>query len=186
MSAVTLAGVLATLDPARRARLAAIQRPDVRAQIQALTKSSAPATSKGKLRTPRIDGDPLVTFGPGRVDVVLKGLELQLSPNRIDSHTNPHAVGRVRAAERLIVDAALALIPRNAAPAFPVEVVVTRCGPRAMDDDNRTPTAKGIRDSISRWLGVDDRDPRVRFIVRGDEGGGQGYAVRFSIVGGAR
>lgn len=38
----------------------------------------------------------------------------------------------------------------------------------------------------ARWLGVDDRDPRVRFTVLGDEGGGQGYAVRFSVVGGVR
>lgn len=185
MSADALAAVIAPLSPEQIANLARRQTPAVRARIEALTKPAGRASSKPKgLRTPKVDGLPLVTTRPGVVEVTLKGLELQLSPNRTDSHTNPHAVGRVRATERSLVSSALNLVPTEAVPRFPVKVVIVRCGPARMDDDNRTATAKGCRDAVAHWLGVDDRDPRVSFAVRGLEGGGQGYGVRVEITGG--
>jgi hypothetical protein len=42
-------------------------------------------------------------------------------------------------------------------------VEITRIGPREVDDDNLAFSAKSIRDAVADWLGVDDRDPRVRW-----------------------
>jgi hypothetical protein len=36
---------------------------------------------------------------------------------------------------------------------------------KAMDDDNLTASMKYYRDEIARWLGVDDNDPRVKYVV---------------------
>lgn len=47
-------------------------------------------------------------------------------------------------------------------PILPVTVTLTRVGPsNGLDDDNLRGAGKGIRDEIAKWLGVDDRDPRV-------------------------
>ena len=53
-----------------------------------------------------------------------------------------------------------------------------------MDDDNRTAAAKGTRDAIAAWLGVDDGDESVAWEVRGEVA--RGYAVRVQIEGTVR
>jgi hypothetical protein len=60
-------------------------------------------------------------------------------------------------------------------------VVITRVGPRVLDDDNRTASAKGVRDAVAAWLGVDDGAESVRWEVRGEVA--RGYAVRISVEG---
>jgi hypothetical protein len=50
-----------------------------------------------------------------------------------------------------------------------------------MDDDNRTASAKGVRDAVAAWLGVDDGSESVRWEVRGEVA--RGYAVRISVEG---
>lgn len=50
-------------------------------------------------------------------------------------------------------------------PALPVVVTLVRCSPRLLDDDNAVGAMKAVRDEVAAWLGVDDRDPRVRFVV---------------------
>ena len=42
------------------------------------------------------------------------------------------------------------------APMFPVVVTIKRLGKRRMDSDNNVISAKYIRDSIAKWLGIDD------------------------------
>jgi hypothetical protein len=42
-------------------------------------------------------------------------------------------------------------------------------------------TAKGCRDAVAAWLGIDDGDDRVRWEVRGEVA--RGYAVRITIEG---
>lgn len=42
-------------------------------------------------------------------------------------------------------------------------VTLTRQAPRALDDDNLASAFKAIRDGVAAALGVDDRDPRVRW-----------------------
>lgn len=49
-----------------------------------------------------------------------------------------------------------------ARPALPCVVTITRlANSNGLDSDNLLSSAKGIRDQIAAWLGVDDRDPRV-------------------------
>lgn len=66
----------------------------------------------------------------------------------------------------------------------PCVVVMTRLSPGELDDDNLRPALKSIRDGIADALGVDDRDPAVRWeyaqarCKRGDEG------VRVRIING--
>lgn len=42
-----------------------------------------------------------------------------------------------------------------------LRVTLTRVAPRALDDDNAVSAAKGVRDAVAAYFGVDDRDPRV-------------------------
>ena len=113
--------------------------------------------------------------GP-RVTVVAKGLRLALTKN---ARLHPLAEARARRRERQVIDRALAGITP---PAGPWRVVIVRVGPRPMDDDNRTASAKGCRDAIAAWLGVDDGDERFTCTVRGEVA--RGYAVRITIEGG--
>lgn len=39
----------------------------------------------------------------------------------------------------------------------PLDVTITRCSPGTFDDDNLTIAAKGVRDAIARWLGINDK-----------------------------
>lgn len=112
-----------------------------------------------------------------RVDLVAKGLRLSLTKN---TRMHPQAEARARRRERAVVDRALADI---APPPGPWRVCITRVGPRAMDDDNRTASAKGVRDAVAAWLGIDDGDDRARWEVRGEVA--RGYAVRCTIEGGS-
>ena len=50
-------------------------------------------------------------------------------------------------------------------PPLPVVVMLVRCAPRLLDDDNAVGSMKAARDEVAAWLGVDDRDPRVRWNV---------------------
>jgi hypothetical protein len=45
----------------------------------------------------------------------------------------------------------------------PCVVTITRIAPRALDDDNLRHAVKAVRDGIADRLGVDDRDPRVKW-----------------------
>lgn len=44
-------------------------------------------------------------------------------------------------------------------------VKITRCEPRSLDTDNLAGSAKAVRDELSRLLDIDDKDPRVRWVV---------------------
>jgi hypothetical protein len=51
----------------------------------------------------------------------------------------------------------------NAAGFFVVRIV--RIAPRALDDDNLAACLKAIRDGVAKAIGVNDRDPRVRYVA---------------------
>ena len=162
--AVTVASVLDALPPAQRERLLA-RNPHLRPAL-------GRATDRGERIEARAhrDGD-LVTL-------VAKGLRLDATPN---SRGHWSATAGKRAREREVIGAALRGI---AAPAGPWRVVIVRVGPRPMDDDNRIASAKGCRDAVAAWLGVDDGDGRVVWEVSGEVA--RGYAVRVLIEGSAR
>jgi hypothetical protein len=50
----------------------------------------------------------------------------------------------------------------------PVTITITRRGGRRMDDDGLTASAKHVRDGIADWLGIDDGDPRLTWVVKQD------------------
>lgn len=162
--ACTLAAVRESLTAEQWARLEAIN-PHLAAPV-------AKARARGELVEAHAHRD-----GP-RVTVVAKGLRLGLTKN---ARLHPQAEARARRRERQIIDRALAAI---AAPPGPWRVVITRVGPRAMDTDNTCTSAKGVRDAIAAWLGVDDGDESVAWEVRGEVA--RGYAVRVQIEGTVR
>ena len=45
-------------------------------------------------------------------------------------------------------------------PKPPLLVTITRIAPCELDDDNLAGSAKNVRDSVAKWLGVDDRTKR--------------------------
>jgi hypothetical protein len=53
---------------------------------------------------------------------------------------------------------------------LPVDVTLTRVSPRELDDDNLRPALKAIRDGVADRLGVNDRDPQVRWSYRQEKG----------------
>ncbi len=65
--------------------------------------------------------------------------------------------------------------------ALPAVVEITRIAPRALDSDNAVGSAKHIRDGIAEALGLDDRDPRVTWVVHQERGAPRYYGVRIEI-----
>lgn len=50
-------------------------------------------------------------------------------------------------------------------PVMPLVVTMTRVAPsNGLDDDNLAGSLKAVRDQVATWLGIDDRDPRVRWV----------------------
>ena len=64
------------------------------------------------------------------------------------------------------------------APALPCLVRITRIAPAMLDDDNAARSAKGCRDQVAAWLGVDDRDPRVLFVYAQERRAPRTYGIR--------
>lgn len=60
---------------------------------------------------------------------------------------------------RIAVNTALKNITAPDWPAY--EVLITRVGPRMLDNDNAIGALKPVRDEIACWLNLDDADPRV-------------------------
>jgi hypothetical protein len=67
-------------------------------------------------------------------------------------------------------------------PALPCTIKITRIAPRALDDDNLAGSQKHVRDGIADWLGVNDRDPRVKYEYAQRKGKKQEYAVQIEIM----
>lgn len=94
-------------------------------------------------------------YGPGRL---VRVVELPLrtkGPN--GGHEHWRTVHKRRKAERRM---AAALCPRMA---LPCTVRLTRLSAGELDDDNLRGALKAVRDGCADALGVDDRDPRVRW-----------------------
>jgi hypothetical protein len=64
-----------------------------------------------------------------------------------------------------------------------VEVTLVRITPssRGLDDDNLASAFKAIRDEVAKWLGVDDRDPRVSWKYAQEKGPPKTNAVRIEF-----
>lgn len=88
----------------------------------------------------------------------------QLVPKGSGANQREHWAAKAARVKHERAMARLVLSSRTP-PALPVVVTLTRCAPRLLDDDNAVGAMKAVRDEVAAWLGVDDRDPRVRFIV---------------------
>lgn len=64
---------------------------------------------------------------------------------------------------------------------LPCTVTLTRQSPRALDDDNVRGALKAVRDEVAAFLGVDDRDPRVRWEYAQEKTTAGTYGVRVLI-----
>lgn len=73
---------------------------------------------------------------------------------------------------------------RDASPTPPVEVTLTRIGPRTLDGDNLQGGFKAVRDEVARILGIDDGDPRITWRYGQEKGKPKEYAARIEIQGG--
>jgi hypothetical protein len=103
-------------------------------------------------------------------------------PLRIESVANKREHWGKRAERtKLHRFAAIAVQPHP----LPCVVTLVRIAPRALDDDNLVSGFKALRDGIAKRLGVDDRDPRVRFVYDQRRGRAKEYAARVEIRGAA-
>lgn len=100
--------------------------------------------------------------------VAIFALELPLSTK---SEANQHEHWRIRAkrasGHRLAVTLALGPYVRGHAELLkgPLVVVMTRISPRALDSDNLAGSTKHVRDAIADCFRVDDKDPRIVWLV---------------------
>ena len=60
----------------------------------------------------------------------------------------------------------LVLRAKERPPELPVTVELTRHGTRLLDDDNVVASMKHVRDGVADWLGVDDGDARITWVVK--------------------
>lgn len=113
----------------------------------------------------------------------LGGIVVELPGLRLVSELNAHEHYRVRAKrakEHHAVVGGTLRVMAGAPPRLPCRVVITRVAPRALDQgDNAQSSAKHARDAVAKWLGVDDRDPRVEWVVAQEKGP---YGVRVEVV----
>jgi hypothetical protein len=66
-------------------------------------------------------------------------------------------------------------------PGETATVTLTRVAPRVLDDDNVRGAMKSVRDEIAECVGVDDRDPRVKWLYVQERGKPNEYAVRVTV-----
>lgn len=100
-------------------------------------------------------------------------------PLRIESVANLREHWSVRAKRAKAHKHAALAVPKHPLPCV---VTLTRIAPRELDDDNLQSGFKALRDGIAARFGVDDRDPRVRFVYRQQKGPPKVYAARVAIA----
>jgi hypothetical protein len=107
-------------------------------------------------------------------------------PIKTVSLANEHCHWRVRSKRAKEQRYAAAMVfpagMLSAMPGPPLTIRLTRRSPGVLDDDNLPPALKSIRDGIADKLGIDDRDPRVKWFYAQERT--KGYAVCIEIFPG--
>ncbi len=62
-----------------------------------------------------------------------------------------------------------------------IVVALTRCAPRALDDDNLASSFKAVRDAVAAYLGLDDRDSRLRFVCKQEKAKTPSVRIDFDV-----
>lgn len=73
---------------------------------------------------------------------------------------------------------ACVLVPRHELPCV---VTLVRVAPRDLDDDNLASGFKAVRDGVADRLGINDRDPRVKWQYAQRRGNPKQYAALVRI-----
>ena len=98
---------------------------------------------------------------------------------RLVSEANAHEHYRIRAKRVQSQHAVIAAVfRRHTPPPFPLAVTIVRVAPSMLDSDNLQGSGKHARDALAKWIGVDDRDPRVVWHVGAEKGP---YGVRVVV-----
>lgn len=101
------------------------------------------------------------------------GVRVTIPTMKLVSEANEagHTLAKARrtATQRSSVAATLRVMAGPVIPP-PCRVVITRVFPHRLDSDNLVGSAKHVRDGVADWLGVDDRDPRVEWLVAQESG----------------
>jgi predicted Fe-S protein YdhL (DUF1289 family) len=105
-------------------------------------------------------------------------------PVRVVSEANLREFWAVRKKRWDAQAVAISLMLPCTTPPLPVVVTMTRIGPRNLDTDNLAGGCKRVRDTIARWLGVDDGPESPvewRYAQERPAKGAAKYAVRVRI-----
>jgi hypothetical protein len=109
----------------------------------------------------------------------IQGLEIPSTANLREHH---HAKARRAAALRQsALEISWQTIER-AKQSLPIVVHLVRVAPRPLDDDNLSHAFKAFRDGIAERLGIDDRDPRVRYTYGQERGRPREVAVVVTVT----
>ena len=110
-------------------------------------------------------------------------LKLEL-PIRLPSVANlrEHWAAKARRVKVQRQTVAMALRPYGA-PEPPVTVEITRIAARSLDSDNLASAAKGLRDGIADWLGVDDGHPGITWVYKQEHRKSEGMLMLFTAKG---
>lgn len=105
-------------------------------------------------------------------------------PVRLASEANARGTLRAKIGRKAAVKAAVrAALALAAPPPLPVRVTLTRVGGKRLDSDNAARACKAVRDVVAEWLGLDDADSRVRWVVRQRAGWAAGVRIRVETRG---
>ena len=78
---------------------------------------------------------------------------------------------------------ARAILQQHARPMHngSVRILLTRIGPRVLDDDNLASGFKACRDGVADWLGIDDGSPRLAWSYDQSKGSAREYAAIVAV-----
>lgn len=172
-------GLFDALTPAQREALARRQTdPRAAALVRGVALDAPAVAADPKPRRVRLPRNVAVEARAelGAVILTAKGLRLVNASNAREHWRTRH---RRVAGERAVLGGALAPM---APPPGPWRVTITRDGRGTMDDDGLAASAKGVRDAVAAWLGVDDA-PGAPVTWRYGQRRARGYAVTVHVEG---
>ena len=66
-------------------------------------------------------------------------------------------------------------------PPAPLTITITRVAPAELDTDNLAASAKHVRDGVSDWLGINDKDKRLQWRYEQEKQGKGVYGVKVRV-----
>lgn len=110
----------------------------------------------------------------------IPGVKLESANQSLRGITREAMYGKAAKTKQQRTGVAMCLSKFGVAPAPPLTITITRVGPRELDGDNLQGSCKHVRDGVSDWLGVNDRDKRLRWEYA-QEANGKVYAVKVRV-----